>query len=69
MPTQSLDGCIHGGFPSRYPPCPKLDDAALAIGRTGTFQCASQMCGELSSGNQILHLVKMTAIFFLNHAE
>ena len=31
MPTQSLHGCIHGGFPSRYPPYPKLDDAALIL--------------------------------------
>ena len=35
MPTQSLHGCIHGGFPSRYPPCPKLDDAALLPTLTG----------------------------------
>ncbi len=31
MPTQSLQGCIHGVFPSRCPPCPKLDDVTLVV--------------------------------------
>ena len=31
MPALSLQGCIHSGFPSRFPPCPKLDDAALVM--------------------------------------